>query len=648
VAPLLDRAELPRVFAKLLAVCACEIAEKVPLTAKLAETIRGDPLEVYRLLRDELLSRTHVERLLGDAVAAIAPRGSEELRATLAALAWPDKQGAALRWLQGRAPETAERELLGVTRDLDADADATAVLMAIAGAVARGGGVFALMVDEFEHLTAEDQRTNTNRNATMVKRLLEGLAGMGALVLVAGHWRAWDQQRADFKDRFAGQPAIDLVTLTGKETGQLARQYQPNWGARLGESALEAIAEAGGRNIRRVLAVLYQLYADTAAGNGPIGAAAVEAAASTRRRLVTETGRAEAVIEEAVRAAGGRVTREEVLVGRLRFDLVARRGEEVRLAVDIRYAATSLELRRLLYDYAVAMSSVQARHPFARGLLVATGAVDPDAFLPLDDIPGVQALPGEGRDWEAKLRSAATEAVESSSVPAMPPVDETAIVREEAARETLREARVTHEAAAAATRSRLEAIDFGSDERGVATAALVRGSAPAVPMSAYGPDASVLDDFSESMKIQNPTFMSFLGSPTGFISLTLLLMSVGALLILGPSDLIRTVGANSVVGPMFIPVLVLLPIVLVVLIPQRYHVEKRAFRRYQRWGRQKLEEMLVSGAPGEELLRVKNRLIDAPDASGGIRSAFEYASEVLPPQFRDDLSPGRHSLTEKA
>ena len=42
-----------------------------------------------------------------------------------------------MRWLSGHATGPAEREPLGVTRDLDADADAAAVLIAIAGAATR-------------------------------------------------------------------------------------------------------------------------------------------------------------------------------------------------------------------------------------------------------------------------------------------------------------------------------------------------------------------------------------------------------------------------------------------------------------------------------------------------------------------------------
>jgi len=659
VAPLLDRIGLPRLFAKLLAAAACEVADQVPLTAEAAVIIRKDPLDVYPLLREGLLSRTDVERALLRNVAAIAPRGSEDLRAVLAALAWPHRQDAALRWLAGRELAPAERELLDVTRDLDADAEASAVLVAIAAAATRGGGVFALMVDEFEHLMAEDQRTNTHRNVTAIKRLLEGMAGMGALVLVAGHWRAWEQL-PDFKARFAGQPPVDLVTLTGKETRQLALQYAPEWGSRLDDAALEAVAEAGGRNIRRVLAILHQLHADTADSSGQIGAMAVEVAAETRGRLAAETGRPDAVIEEAVRAAGGEVTRNEALFGRLRFDFVARQGEELRLVAEVRHVATSAELTRLLDDFSISVRALQTRHLFARGLLVVTGAVDRAALALLDVMAGVEALPGEGPGWEAALRSAATAAFEANRVPAARE-DENAASRDEEAREALRKARLTHEAAATATRNRLEVIDFGTDERGAATAALARGSAPPVPASAYGPDAVVLDSFSESMRAQAPTGLSILFTPTHLpLLMAFLLCSVILLFLLVRGEfawrmlfaIFPHLEDPSELSPFFAAIVLQVVVMASVtgfMLAQRYQADRRAFVRYQRWGRQKLEEMLVNGASGEKLLRVKNRLIDAPDASGGFRNAFSYASEALPPWLRDTPSPviAKETLKEK-
>ncbi|MEA2881138.1 MAG: hypothetical protein QOH32_357 [Bradyrhizobium sp.] len=648
LAPLLDRLGIPVLFTKVLARAACEVADQVPLTTELAAAIRKDPLEIYPVLRDGLLSQTDVERALLRSVAAIAPRGSEDLCAVLTALAWPARQDAALRWLAGRALDPPERELLGVTRDLNADAEAATVLVAIAGAAISGGGVFALMVDEFEHLMAEDQRTRTYRNATAFKRLLEGMAGIGALVLVAGHWRAWDQL-PDFKARFANQSSIDVVTLTGQETGKLALQYAPGWGARLDEAALEAAAEAGGRNIRRVLAILHQLYANTIGSSGPIPAKAVELAAETRRRLAAETGQPDRVIEEVVRAAGGQVTRNETLFGRLRFDLVARRGGELRLVADVRHAATSAELTRLLDDFSIAVGALRMRHPSTRGLLVATGAVDPAALALLDAVPGVETLSGEGPGWEAALRSAATMAFEASSAPLVPET-ESAMALEDSAREQLRETRVQHETAAAVTRSRLEGIDFGSDLRGAATATLARESAPVVPGSAFGPESAVLDSFSESMRMQAPTLLTFLLTPNYLPILALFLLCFGFLMVFfaAPKTALAVLPDIAFSSPgseqRFLALIFLAVFVVALasafLLIQRYHGERRAFVRYQRWGRQKLEEMLVAGASGDELLRVKNRFIDAPDATGGFRAAFAYANELLPPWLRDELKVG--------
>jgi hypothetical protein len=343
------------------------------------------------------------------------------------------------------------------------------------------------------------------------------------------------------------------------------------------------------------------------------------------------------VIEEAIRAAGGRVTRNEALFGRLRFDVVARWGEELRLVADVRRAATTAELTRLLDDFSIAVHALRSRHPFARGLLVATGAVDRAALALLHNVAAVDTLAGEGPGWEAALRSAVTAAFEANSVPATPE-DETAMAQEEAAREALREARVTYETAAAATRSRLETIKFGSDERGAATAALARGSAPAVPISVYGPDAVVLDSFSEGMRAQTPTVLSVLLAPNNFLFLVALVLSVGVLIpVLLGSDLVwRIFGSDPGSGQRIAGLIFVLAFMIFVTgftLTRRYQVEHRAFLRYQRWGRQKLEEMLVAGKPGDELMRTKNRLIDAAEASGGFNRAFKYRNDAWP---RDD------------
>jgi hypothetical protein len=643
VAPLLARLNLPRMFARVLATVACEVADQVRLTAGAAARIRADPLEVYPVLKEGLLSRTDVERELARVMATIAPRGSEELRDVLAALAWPQRQEAAMHWLEGRPLEPSQREQLGVARDLDADAEAAAVLIAVAGAAAYGGGLFALMVDEFEHLMAEDQRTDTQRNATAVKRLLEGLLGMGALVLVAGHWRAWEQL-PDFKARFAGQPPVDLVTLTGKEIGQLVAGYAPEWGRRLDEAALEAVAEAGGRNIRRVLAVLHQLYADTADGTGPIGPVAAEAAADARRRVTSETGRPDAVIEEAVRSEGGRVVRNEELFGRLRFDLVAWKDDEIRLVADIRHAATAAELTQLLDDFSITVDTLRRRHPGGRGLLVVTGAVDHEALGLLRPLPWMDALPGEGLGWTSALRGAARVAMNAAPVEEVRK-DDRALAEQVDARERIREVRATHAEEAAVTRVRLDEIDFGPDERSVAAAAMTRAAAPQAVHSVYGADAEVLDSFSRSMQEQTPSALSVMLAPARLPILALTgLAGVLLLALLTGSErlwfMLRTFGLPSgeATEGMLLLILFFITLYAVVVLSHSYQIERRAFVRYQRWGRQVLQELLVWRVSPGELARITNRLIDAPDAAGGFRFAIRRAAQALPPEMREEFA----------
>lgn len=638
VAPMLDRLDLPMIFSRLLAAAACEIADQVSLTAKDAESIRRDPLEVYPILRAGLLSDTDVERALVRSVATIAPRGSEELRSVLAALAWPQWQEAALKWLAGRTLQPVEREKLGVTRDLDPASEAEAVLVALAGAAARGGGLFALMIDEFEHLMAEDRRTNTHRNATAIKRLLEGMAGAQALVLVAGHWRAWEQL-ADFKARFAGQAPVDLVTLTASEIGRLATQYSPQWGPRLSRSVLESLAESCTGNIRKVMTTLHQLYSETAGGSGEIGTAAAAAAAETLRRLAADTGRPDLVIEDCARSVGGRVTREEAPFGQLRFDLAVRLQDTLRLIADVTHVSTAAELARKCEDFSIAVSALRSRHPEAWGLLVLTGATDEDALALADALPAVSVVRGDGPDWEPRLRTAVT-ALLRSEPPTPAETDEAALVSEEAARDALRESRQFHDAAATEARERVAALDFGEDERGAAASELAVASTPPSSTSYFGAPADSLDDFSSSMQFQAPTAMSFLLSVRVLPALLMIMLCICYILIfaIGGYVLVRNLIQSEI---MVMPLLVMSIAGLlfgVVGIAFLYQREVQAYRRYRRWGRQRLEEMLISGIPSDFLLRAKNQLIDAPDAAGRFSGAFDIAQQHLRFVY-EDYSP---------
>jgi hypothetical protein len=70
-----------------------------------------------------------------------------------------------------------------------------------------------------------------------------------------------------------------------------------------------------------------------------------------------------------------------------------------------------------------------------------------------------------------------------------------------------------------------------------------------------------------------------------------------------------------------------------------YLREERALRRFLRWRFNLLEEMLVRGETEAELFRVRNILLDAPDAARGYGSALEWAKHQVSPQYATRITP---------
>lgn len=382
-----------------------------------------------------------------------------------------------------------------------------------------------------------------------------------------------------------------------------------------------------------------------------------EAAVETRRRLAAEDRRPGVVIEEAVLAAGGRLARNEELLGRRKFDFLAWRGEELRLVADVCHAKTSAELTRLLDDVSILASALRTRHPTAQSLLVVTGAVEAEMLKLLDDVAGVKALPGEGAGWETALRNAVTAAFFTEPA-ASSLKDESILSLDDQAREHLRETRVAHVKAAAATRMRIESMDHGVDERSAAAKSLIRSTAPSEPASAYGDETSILDEFSDSMRMQEPSFPSFLMVPSNFGRISLLALSIiiGFFILFGEDFILYVISGGFTSGKSIsnseIRRMVSLTMLLIIInIPMiglalgyNYQREKQAFIRYQRWGRQKLEEMIIINAPKDEMIIVRNLLIDAPAAANGFRNAFDYAIELNPRWLKNPTPSERFKI----
>jgi hypothetical protein len=232
---------------------------------------------------------------------------------------------------------------------------------------------FAVLLDELEQFTRYDTAQRTRRNITWLKRLLEQLAGAGALTFVAGHRSAWEVEQ-DYLDRFSQQFAMDLPVMSAAEVLQLAQAFVGRTGEFSAENAGE-VARVSGGNMRRTLALLHQLYStsDGFTRRLPVGAVATTARGLTAR---VEPERALARVEEVLAGLGLTVRRSSVIPPGLVFDLVAARGDIPLVAVDLKHATYQVGQYDQLRRFIERLRQARRRGPGIVGCFIADGAVD--------------------------------------------------------------------------------------------------------------------------------------------------------------------------------------------------------------------------------------------------------------------------------
>jgi hypothetical protein len=212
-----------------------------------------------------------------------------------------------------------------------------------------------------------------------VKRLVESLARREALVFVSGHWEAWEQQ-GDFLDRFIGSRPIQLVRLNADDVLKIVAVRASEWRG-FEEPAARAVVEATQGNIRRVMTVLYDLYADPQTREY-VTPDAVFAAALRRLQQGSDNGILP-TIEAAARARGAGFERN-VSINSTEVDAVVRVEDEIRLIVRIVHARDEFKLIGEGRQFAELVRSVRENEPRARGLFIALGAVNDKHLATLD------------------------------------------------------------------------------------------------------------------------------------------------------------------------------------------------------------------------------------------------------------------------
>lgn len=407
---------------ELLTRVACKVAsdEQDPELRELADEFRRSRRALYQAFRNPgEFDISAVEERFAKEIEAACPRTSRSFRRAIAALRWEETAEIAEDWLAGNELPADEMTRLGV-RQGDIATRAANTICAVASLCLRLGRPFGLFIDEFEHLTRYDAREHSKRNITWTKRLVESLARRGAMVFICGHWDAWEQ-RGDFLDRFVGGRPIQLVRLNADDVLKVvaARAGESAWEGFTKETARAVIEETSG-NIRRVMTVLYDLWANEAiAPTEFVTLEMVRQAAYRRLQPGSEAGILP-TIERAIKGNDCLVRRDDKFGDPPEeVDMTARRDGQLRLIVRVVHARDELALLDGGAKFAGLVKAARAANPLVRGLCVTLGAVIEKHVLALDAAyPETDLVNGEAPDVIEHLPSLVANALAKVPAPA--------------------------------------------------------------------------------------------------------------------------------------------------------------------------------------------------------------------------------------
>jgi hypothetical protein len=444
---------------ELMVMVACEVADQNEKTRYLSSSFRESPQEMFEILRSsDAIDGSKVEQLFLNRLAQLADAEDDCLRC-LAALRWTETASLAERWLTCLPLDEDDIRRLGLSNAGDRALRASAFIASTASICRALNRPFALFIDEFEHLARHDGRNMSRRNVTWLKRLIEALSRRNAMVFVSGHWKAWEQQ-GDFLDRFTGRPALQLVRLDTGDIISIVKVIAPEWAPYFLSDAASTLADVTSGNIRRVMTILYDLYAKTGKSEEPVTPKMVSATAAQRLHRAPEEGFL-GTIEQTVRAKGGVLERDAIVFGE-RFDGVVRLDGVPRLVIKVLHARDESALLAEGEKLADEVRTIRRTMPKVRGLFIAVGAVNPEHLRTLDAArTEVDVVDGENSDIGPKVSGLVAAALAEDSELHQPNADFERI------REELRQLRVQVLDRSSDQAARAE-IQFGNDERAMA------------------------------------------------------------------------------------------------------------------------------------------------------------------------------------
>lgn len=629
--PALVRSVRPRDLIRALMIeVACKVAEQSEMTRPLAAIFRQSPRDMFEIIdAGDQIDGSRIEDLFQAELARLAADADDDTRRCMAALRWTETAPLAERWLLCTPIDAAaEAKTLGVSTAGDAALRAASFIGAMAAICRELDRPFVLLVDEFEHLARYDDRNKSRRNITWLKRLIETLSRCNAMALVSGHWKAWEQQ-GDFLDRFTGRPALQLVRLDTGDILSIIKVCAPDWVPTFPEAAASTLADVTSGNIRRVMTILYDLYARCALGKDEASPKLVNETAAQRLHRAPEEGFV-ATVEQAVRELGGNLERDAIVAGE-RFDGVARQNGALRLVVKVVHARDESVLLSEGEQLADVVRAIRRTTPKARGLFIAVGAVNPEHLRTLDGARGeIDVVDGEAPAVGARINEVVAAALASDEAKVKPDAEVARLGQELLElRKQLNERNIAQVARAGQ--------EFGIDER----SAVVRDSV-VLPSDELAKQTADIDRREAVAKIlDNATQPDSLAYLALLRRLQFLLPAiVGAAALLFADDLGRLLfelmpGLQSVsgaTGPTPLPVVVIRGggIALVMLAVVTLFSSSIGLLQFRRYRQRLLELRVEEGAGAPELRRLQIEMDDALERLGP-RRALRQLQDRKPP-----------------
>lgn len=356
------------------------VGKQVKLTQPAVERLQSDPSAINELIKKNLLNASAVDEEFQNLLAAACSRSTNDIRAALTGLLWEETAGPSGRWMKGELLSERALASIGVSSNLSTDEAVTDLLVALAGISSFVNEPFVLMIDELEHIVRHDIATNSKRNITWLKRLLESLADYAVLVFVSGHWSAWEAS-GDYLQRFTPTAVIDILSLGKKEV--LLHLSSRISGVSVEPKVAETIARAGGGNVRKILSLLRLLYVASEEFSKPVSFGLVKEAANRIAKRVSPQEalfRAHVLLED----HGFTVQREKSLERGINFDLAAYRGKHLRIAVEVKHSVKQVTMIKHLKRFIERLKLVRESHPNLVGYFMSDGVDDPKLRAILD------------------------------------------------------------------------------------------------------------------------------------------------------------------------------------------------------------------------------------------------------------------------